>query len=97
MPDASQNIPPPDDRHLRMQRVRVGLTGLAIVLLIVVLSTVIFTRFNRQAGLGVTANNSTQANGQNGQTPQEPLAEVGVVPGSDTTNVVKPAPGQPKQ
>jgi hypothetical protein len=64
----------------RMQRIRVGLTGLAVVLLIVALATVVFRRIDGQAGAGL-ANNSAQA-----QTnpDDEPLAQLGVAPGAST-------------
>jgi hypothetical protein len=81
MADEIQPNDTKQERGARMQRLRIGLTGLAIVLLVVALSTVIYTRFNRQADLAdgnvtgnVSANVSDPAN--------EPLAELGVVPGT---------------
>lgn len=64
----------------RMQRIRVGLTGLAVVLLIVALATAVFRRIDGEAGAGL-ANNSaqTQVNPDD-----EPLAQLGVAPGAST-------------
>lgn len=61
------------------QRVRWGLTGLAVAFLIVLLGSVI-----NHASRGETANAVTQATSNE---PSEPLAELGVAPGaSDTAN-----------
>jgi hypothetical protein len=61
------------------QRVRIGLTSLAIVFLIVLMASVI-TRASRDD----TSNVVTQATTNE---PSEPLAELGVAPGaSDATN-----------
>lgn len=61
------------------QRIRIGLTGLAVAFLVVLLASVI-TRASRD---GVT-NAASQASENE---PSEPLAQLGVAPGaSDTTN-----------
>ena len=60
------------DRTERMQRIRVGLTGLAVVLLIVLLATIVYTYVDR----GSPANDVSQPN----QTAEEPLSDLGVVP-----------------
>lgn len=62
----------------RMQRVRVGLTGLAVVLLIIALAAAVFRRVDDQAGAS-SANNSAQALPPS---IDEPLAELGVAPGA---------------
>jgi hypothetical protein len=62
----------------RMQRVRVGLTGLAVVLLIIALAAAVFRRVDDQAGTS-SANNSAQALPPS---IDEPLAELGVAPGA---------------
>ncbi len=62
----------------RMQRVRVGLTGLAVVLLIIALAAAVFRRVDDQAGTS-SANNSTQVLPPS---IDEPLAELGVAPGA---------------
>jgi hypothetical protein len=61
------------------QRIRIGLTGLAIAFLVVLLASVI-TRASRD-----DVNNSASQASTN--EPSEPLAQLGVAPGaSDTTN-----------
>jgi flagellar basal body-associated protein FliL len=75
-----------EDRHERMQRIRVGLTGLAVVLLIVMLATVVFTHFDKGAGPGNVAKPANSAD--------EPLSDLGVVPSTPknavNSNNVKP-------
>jgi hypothetical protein len=62
----------------RMQRIRVGLTGLAVVLLIIALAAAVFRRVDDQAGAG-SANNSAKVLPPS---IDEPLAELGVAPGA---------------
>ena len=62
----------------RMQRVRVGLTGLAVVLLIIALAAAVFRRVDDQAGT-VAANNSAKVLPPS---IDEPLADLGVAPGA---------------
>jgi hypothetical protein len=102
MADNSKQSDPHSERSVRMQRVRVGLTGLAIILLIVALSTIIYTRFNRQANL-VSAGTAPTAAVENGTQvkPDEPLAQLGVLPGTgvsagNATKPPAPANGQRK-
>ena len=58
----------------RIQRVRIGLTGLAFVFLLVLLGTAV-SRSGDEPG-------AAQANGlANGAEPEEPLAQIGVAPG----------------
>ncbi len=66
-----------DDRQERMQRMRVGLTGLAVVLLIVALATALFNR----AGTLATSNSAANATQPKAET-DEPLAHLGVAPGA---------------
>ena len=76
-----------------MQRVRIGLTGLAFVFIFVLLAA-IFTRPSDEER--ITAN-MIELNRMAGGTPEnevqatEPLAELGVVPGN-ADNVSAPAP-----
>lgn len=56
-----------------MQRIRIGLTGLAFVFLLVLLGTAIIRNG------GDTATNNVA----NAAAPNEPLAELGVAPGQD--------------
>ena len=60
------------------QRIRIGLTGLAIAFLLVLLGSVI-SRSSRDTG-----NNSADQAVTN--EPSEPLAEMGVAPGASTSN-----------
>jgi hypothetical protein len=66
----------------RMQRIRVGLTGLAVVLLIIALAAAVFRRVDDQAGAGST-NNATKVLPPS---IDEPLADLGVAPGAATEN-----------
>lgn len=65
-------------RHNQMQRVRVGMIGLACVFLLVMLATA-FVSLGR-GGMG--ADNLAQAAPANDSAPREPLADLGVVPGA---------------
>lgn len=60
------------------QRIRIGLTGLAIAFLLVLLGSVI-SRSSRE-----TANNAADHAATN--EPSEPLAEMGATPGASATN-----------
>ena len=81
-----------------MQRVRIGLTGLAFVFLLVLLGAVFTSPSNEEP---ITPNSiETQLSGGNQAAgavneaqPKEPLAELGVAPGNaDDDNAVQPAP-----
>ena len=61
-----------------MQRIRIGLTGLAFVFLLVLLGTAI----SRSGDDGAT----NQQAGQNLVEPNDPLAELGVAPAQEGTN-----------
>ena len=63
----------------RVQRVRIGLTGLAFVFLLVLLGTAI-SRSGDPA-----APRTDQTTGLNEAEPEEPLAQIGVAPGQSTT------------
>lgn len=74
-----------------MQRVRIGLTGLAAVFLLVVLAASIFGLASDEPP---TANGVVTTQANESATPKEPLAELGVTPGGapDTTNSTQPLP-----
>jgi hypothetical protein len=86
-----------------MQRVRIGLTGLAFVFLAVLLAA-IFTNQSRNE-LPITPNLIEQQRtgtppglppGSAETEPDEPLAELGVAPGSSDSNAAEaPPPGPP--
>jgi hypothetical protein len=88
MGDANQSIAPiesdpGEERRERMQRVRIGLTGLAVVLLIVVVTTMLFARMG-----DAPANNSAVAV----ESENEPLADLGVAPGAPIDNKMETSP-----
>jgi hypothetical protein len=64
----------------RVQRVRIGLTGLAFVFLLVLLGTAISRSGDSSPSPPLNANGLA-----NGIEPDEPLAEIGVAPGQSTT------------
>lgn len=79
-----------------MQRVRVGLTGLACVFLLVLLGA-IFVKFVREEEAARTSEIATASGGvppqQQVEPPKEPLAELGITPGNapeTATNTVAP-------
>lgn len=83
-----------------MQRLRVGLTGLAIVLLLITLASVIFSSANREAPVtaigapnaSVVANmTDAPADDAEGKGRDEPLAELGVTPSTSSTATPKAA------
>ena len=77
--DIASSMTMPYQAGSSAQRIRIGLTSLAIVFLFVLVASAI-TRASRDD----TANAVTQATSNE---PNEPLAELGVAPGaSDTTN-----------
>lgn len=65
----------------RIQRVRIGLTGLGFVFLLVMLGTAVSRSGNDPAAESPQANSLA-----NGPEPEEPLAQIGVAPGQSTTH-----------
>lgn len=75
-----------------MQRVRIGLTGLAGVFLLVIAAAAFFGLARREP---VAAPPPGTVNATAVETPKEPLAELGVTPGNlpeTPTNATVPAP-----
>ena len=68
------------DREERMQRIRIGLTGLAFVFLLVLLGTAISR--SGEDGSPVPAQNELATP----EEPNEPLAEIGAAPGTTGEN-----------
>jgi hypothetical protein len=64
----------------RMQRIRIGLTGLAFVFLLVLLGTAISR--SSEDGVVPTVQNDMAADKE----PSEPLAEIGAAPGATLEN-----------
>lgn len=84
-------------RFQRMQRIRVGLTGLSIVLLIVAVSTAIFQsahhrRSDTVNGAATAPTAVTNMVQNEAQAPNEPLTELGVTPGTPANGTAPPAP-----
>ena len=71
------------DKQERTQRIRYGLTGLAVVFLFVLLGTAISNSADDSAGV-------SQINVAASAEPNEPLAEIGAAPNSATTNETSP-------
>lgn len=77
-----------------MQRIRVGMTGLAAVILLMALSFMILSSANREAPVraagasnaAVVANLTGIDNAAADRTRDEPLAEMGVAPGADSAD-----------
>jgi hypothetical protein len=72
-----------------MQRVRIGLTGLAFIFMLVLLAA-IFTRPSEEAPITPNTIEQQMADGSTVNAadaePKEPLAELGVAPGNADTN-----------
>ena len=87
------------------QRVRVGMIGLAAVVLLIGLASAIFSSVNQQQPVNATgasqpelvANMSAPASAPTAGPTNEPLAEMGVTPGAAPTPsaVESPVPSQP--
>ncbi len=79
-----------------MQRVRIGLTGLAFVFLAVLLAAILTGRRQDEVpAAGITASSSAlPADANSAEQPSEPLAELGVAPGAaeeaNTANAATP-------
>ena len=67
------------DKEERIQRIRIGLTGLAFVFLLVLLGTAI-SRSGEDTPGSATLNESAMS-----EEPNEPLAEIGAAPGTATS------------
>ena len=83
-----------------MQRVRIGLTGLAFVFVLVLLAAV-FVRPSAERHITANSLDHELKTGQpapvdgNSGEPQEPLAELGVAPGNADANEAAAAPQAP--
>lgn len=78
-----QNRLPPPSVGQRMQRLRVGVTGLAAVILVVTLATAIASGVRRNAEtITVTASLPSNASVNASDAKSEPLAQLGVAPGT---------------
>ncbi len=71
------------DPHQAMQRVKVGMIGLAAVVLLIALASTILASLSRDQPAGVAAQPDIAANvaaGNETALPNEPLAELGISP-----------------
>jgi hypothetical protein len=97
-PDAVGGDRAPADRDATRHRVRVGVTGLAVVFLLTVFAAALISLF-KQDDRGTTrlANGQIVTNGTlPPEAPKEPLAELGVAPGNmPPGNAALPAPPRP--
>lgn len=76
--DASHSfVDVPNRPATTAQRIRIGMTGLAIAFLVVLLASII-SRSAHDNGPPTAAEQNAEAN-----EPSEPLAELGVAPGAD--------------
>jgi hypothetical protein len=86
------------DSAQAMQRVRVGLTGLAMVLVLIGLASAIFTSASRDGAVtaagasnATVVANMTEGNVMTAAGKDEPLAELGVAPSTASTEAVNAA------
>lgn len=85
-----------------VQRVRIGLTGLAFVFILVLLGAV-FTRPSAEEPITANlierqldpVNQAVPAPPENEATPKEPLAEIGAAPGNADANEAAPEAAAP--
>lgn len=77
-----------DGSKVGMQRVRVGLTGLAVVLLLVLLATVVFSYFDDKSG------GLAQQTSEKEKSDDEPLSDLGIVPRAPDNSVAANAAAQ---
>lgn len=92
------------DSAQAMQRVRVGMTGLAMVLIVIGLASAIFSSANREepvdaigASNAIVVANMTDGNQVVQKTREEPKAELGVAPSTGTTETVNAAEAAKKR
>ena len=79
-----------------MQRVRIGLTGLASVFLAVLLAAVFTSRTREEARVTPNAATSAGPGAATQSPPEEPLATLGLTPSNpDSNGAAQPAPNSP--
>ena len=82
-----------------MQRVRIGLTGLAFVFILVLLGAIFASPTSEDSAANVVIRQlapgqAPPAQAANEALPKEPLAELGVAPGNADENVALAAPAK---
>jgi hypothetical protein len=85
-----------DRQDVTLHRVRVGVTGLAVVFLLTVLAAALFSLLGQDDhGTRQLANGAIVANGAAApDAPKEPLAELGVAPGNMPGNMATAEPAK---
>ena len=82
-----------------MQRVRIGLTGLAFVFILVLLGAVFTSPSAEESAANAVkrqlSGNAAAPAPANEATPTEPLAKLGVAPGNADGNAAAPPPAAP--
>jgi hypothetical protein len=96
-PPASEDTREPHEavRDATMHRIRVGVTGLAVVFLLTILAAAMLSLLGQdEHGTTRLANGAVVGNAAGpAEAPREPLAELGVAPGNAPAgNVAQPAP-----
>lgn len=78
--------------HQTIQRVKVGMVGLAAVILLIGLASAVFSVADRErpVGAGMTNASAVKPATNAGDAADEPLAELGVAPSADV-NTTQPA------
>lgn len=79
----------------RMQRLQVGVFGIAAMVLLVGLANIIQTNAERTDSQVVAEAIDAGSTAEAEEPAADPLAEAGVVPGVPTENKAKPAPSRP--
>ncbi len=88
---------PPQERSQIMQRVRVGMTGLALVVVLMLVASALFRLAHDEAPVSVVGAPNADAvagitGGNTVAPPDEPLAELGIAPAASDGNQAEPAP-----
>lgn len=83
-----------------VQRVRVGMTGLAIIVLLIALASAVFRSASRETPIGATGEpkpvlTDNSADGNMADPAKEPLAEIGVTPSTTPDDGNSAAPASP--
>ena len=87
----SRQIISTDDRGEGWRRIRVGLTGLAAILLLIGFASAMLSRITDQAAVTAQTAAPAQKNAAKETSNDEPMAELGVVPGAPESAVPAPA------
>jgi hypothetical protein len=81
---------PASEKAQRLQRVKVGMTGLAAVMLLIGIASMIFSALRQErpiaaAGAGSAGVVQNLTAGNDAEAANEPLADLGVAPGAQPT------------